>query len=412
MLNATKVRKDFPILKTQANGKPLVYLDSAATSQKPVSVINAVTKFSEEYNANIHRGIYLISERATAEYEAAREKTAKFINARDAREIVFTKNTTESINLVAYSWGLENLNAGDAVLVTEMEHHSNFVPWQQIAQLKKARFLVAPVTRSGELDETEFERLLRDYKPKLVAFTHASNVLGTINDAKKLTKKAHAVGAIVVLDAAQTVPHMPLDVRDLDVDFACFSGHKMLAPTGIGVLYGKLALLEKTRPFITGGGTIRQVNLKSITFGDVPAKFEGGTPPIAQAIGLGAAIDYLEKLGMKQVREHEKRLTRYALEKMSKLKNVEVYGPCDAEKRAGVISLNVKGVHAHDVAAVLDSDGICVRARHHCAQPLVTKLGFTATARASFYLYNTEKEIDYFVKTLEKVGKVFNKKSK
>ncbi|MBV9228316.1 MAG: cysteine desulfurase, partial [Chloroflexi bacterium] len=360
------IRKDFPILTRQVHGKPLVYLDSAASSQKPTTVIEAINTYYRTYNANVHRGVYAISEEATAAMEKARVKIARFINARQSKQIIFTRNTSESINLVAYSWGSANIHTGDLIILTEMEHHSNIVPWQLLAQRTGARLEFIPVTDDGLLRLDIYEQLLQQ-QPKLVAFTHVSNVLGTINPVQDMIAQAHAAGAIVLVDAAQSVPHMPVDVQALDVDFFCFSGHKMLGPTGSGILYGKRDLLEAMPPFMGGGDMIRTVSLRKSTWNDLPWKFEAGTPAIVEAIGLGVAVDYLSALGMDSVIQHEREITTYAMEQMQAIPGLTIYG-ADASKRGGVISFTLNDIHPHDLASILDQEvGVAIRAGHHCA---------------------------------------------
>jgi cysteine desulfurase/selenocysteine lyase len=404
--SAADIRKDFPILSRQVHGKPLVYLDSAASSQKPRAVIDAMSTYYETTHANVHRGVYEISEEATAAMERARVKVARFINARRSKQVIFTRNTTESINLVAYSWGSANIAAGDLIILTEMEHHSNLVPWHLLAQRTGARLEFIPITGDGSLQLDIYQQLLQQ-QPKLVAFTHVSNVLGTINPVQEMIAQAHAVGAIVLIDAAQSVPHLPVDVQSLDVDFLCFSAHKMLGPTGIGVLYGKRDLLEAMPPFMGGGDMIRTVGLRQSTWNDLPWKFEAGTPAIAEAIGLGAAVDYLNAIGMENVLQHEQQITRYALEQLQAVPGLTIYGP-DASKRGGVISFTLGDIHPHDLASILDQQaGVAVRAGHHCAQPLMERLGLAATARASFYVYTIEEEIDILVQGLRQAIQIF-----
>src|SRR6266436_4575401 len=352
---AAEIRKDFPILARQVHGKPLVYLDSTSSSQKPYAVIEAMSTYYEMYHANVHRGVYEISEEATARMEKARVKVARFINARRSKQVIFTRNTTESINLVAYSWGNTNITAGDLIVLTEMEHHSNLVPWQLLAQRTGARLEFVPVTGEGLLNLDVYEQLLQQ-QPKLVAFTHMSNVLGTINPAQQMIAHAHAAGAVVLLDAAQSVPHLHVDVQALDIDFLCFSSHKMLGPTGIGVLYGKRDLLEAMPPFMGGGDMIRKVGLRESTWNDLPWKFEAGTPAIAEAVGLGAAVDYLNALGMHAIQAHERQIVTYAIERLEEVPGVKVYGP-PADRRGGVAAFSLENVHPHDVAQVLDRDG-------------------------------------------------------
>jgi cysteine desulfurase/selenocysteine lyase len=405
-LNEQDVRKDFPLLSRIVHDRPLVFLDSAASSQKPRAVLDAMNVYYERYNANVHRGVYQISEEATEAMEKSRVKVARFIHARQGRQVIFTRNTTESINLVAYSWGNANIHAGDLIVLTEMEHHSNLIPWQLLAQRTGARLEFVPVTDDGLLQLDIYEQLLQQH-PKLVAFTHVSNVLGTINPAKEMIASAHAAGAVVLLDGAQSVPHMPVDVQALDADFFCFSGHKMLGPTGIGVLYGKRDLLEAMPPFMGGGDMIRTVSLRESTWNDLPWKFEAGTPAIAETIGLGAAIDYLNTLGMENVRQHEQTLTRYAMEQLGAIDGLTIYGP-PAEQRGSVISFTLADIHPHDLASILDQEaGVAVRAGHHCAQPLMERYGLSATARASFYVYNTKAEIDVLVQGLQRALEIF-----
>jgi cysteine desulfurase / selenocysteine lyase len=403
-----EIRQDFPILSREVHGKPLVYLDSTASSQKPTAVIDAMSHYYQTYNANIHRGVYQISEEATIAMDKARVKMARFINARQSKQVIFTRNTTESINLVAYSWGGANIHTGDLIVLTEMEHHSNLVPWQLLAQRTGAQLEFVPVSDDGLLQLDIYQQLLQR-QPKLVAFTHMSNVLGTINPAKDMIIQAHSVGATVLLDAAQSVPHLPVDVEDLDVDFLAFSGHKMLGPTGIGVLYGKRALLEAMPPFMGGGDMIRTVHLRESTWNDLPWKFEAGTPAIAEAIGLGAAVDYLNELGMAAVQQHEQAITRYALEQLQAIAGLKMYGPDDASQRGGVISFLLDDIHPHDLASILDQEaGVAIRAGHHCAGPLMERYGVAATARASFYIYTLPAEIDILVQGLRKAQHIFH----
>jgi len=399
------VKQDFPIFKRRVYGKPLIYLDNAATTQKPRQVIEAICEFYQNYNANVHRGVYRLSIEATEAFENARAKVAKFINAKDS-EIVFTKNATEALNLVAYSWGLSNLKEGDRILLTEMEHHSNIVPWQLIAKYTGAVVDYIPINEEGLLIDEEVDRLL-DLRPKIVSITHASNVLGTINDVKEIVKKAHEVGAIAVVDAAQSVPHMQVNVKDLDCDFLAFSGHKALGPLGVGVLYGRRDLLKEMIPFLGGGDMISRVWLSGSEWNELPWKFEAGTSSVADVIGLGAAVDYLTSIGMSRVREHEVKLTEYAFKKLSEIPDIRIYGPRDLEKRGAVVSFNLSSIHPHDLATILDEKGIAIRAGHHCAMPLMTKLGVPATARASFYIYNSESDIDALVEGLYEARRIF-----
>jgi cysteine desulfurase/selenocysteine lyase len=399
------IKRDFPIFKRRIYGKPLIYLDNAATTQKPRQVIEAIREFYENYNANVHRGVYRLSVEATEAYENARAKVARFINAKDS-EIIFTRNTTEALNLIAYSWGLCNLKRGDRILLTEMEHHSNIVPWQLIAKHTGAVIDYIPFNEEGLLVEEEVDKLL-NLGPKIVSITHASNVLGTINNVEEIVEKAHKVGAITVVDAAQSVPHMPVDVKEIGCDFLAFSGHKALGPLGVGVLYGKRDLLEEMNPFLGGGDMISRVWLSGAEWNELPWKFEAGTSSVADAIGLGAAIDYLKSIGMDKVRAHEVKLTDYALRRLSEIPDIKIYGPRDLDKRGAVLSFNIAGIHPHDVASILDEEGIAIRAGHHCAQPLVTKLGVEATARVSFYIYNSESDIDALVEGLYKARRIF-----
>lgn len=402
------IRKDFPILLRQVHGKPLVYLDSTASSQKPQAVIDAMSTYYQTYHANVHRGVYALSEEATAAMEKARIKVARFINARQGKQIIFTRNTTESINLVAYSWGGANIHAGDLIILTIMEHHSNLIPWQLLAERAGARLEFIPVTDDGLLRLDVYEQLLQQ-QPKLVAFTHMSNVLGTINPAKQMIEQAHAAGATVLVDAAQSVPHLPVDVQALDADFLCFSGHKMLGPTGIGVLYGKRELLEAMPPFMGGGDMIGKVGLRKSTWNVLPWKFEAGTPAIAEAIGQGVAVDYLSALGMENVLRHEQAITNYALQQLQSVPGLTIYGSQSADKRGGVISFTLGDIHPHDLASILDQEmGVAVRAGHHCAQPLMEHFGLAATARASFYVYTIPEEIDVLVQGLHKALHIFN----
>jgi cysteine desulfurase/selenocysteine lyase len=405
-LNVYEVRKDFPILQRKtSNGVPLVYLDSTATSQKPLPVIEAMDSYYRRSNANIHRGVHTLAEEATALYEDARGKIAKFINAPSARQVIYTRNTTESINLVAYSWARANLKMGDLVILTEMEHHSNLVPWHMLQMERGIELDFIPVTDSGLLDLDAYKTLL-NRTPKLVSFTHMSNVLGTINPADDIIRLAHEAGAVTLVDGAQSVPHLKVDVQALNADFYAFSAHKMCGPTGIGVLYGKADLLEKMPPFLGGGDMIREVKLRSFRPNSLPHKFEAGTPAIAEAVGFGAAVDYLSSLGMDNIAAHEHEITEYALERLVEIPGVKLFGP-DAGHKGGVAAFTLDGVHPHDVAQILDKDGIAVRAGHHCAQPLHEKFGIPATSRASFYLYSTKEEVDLLVNGIYKVKELF-----
>ncbi len=401
-----RIRQDFPILAREVHpGVKLIYLNSTATSQKPEAVIEVMNTFYRNSNANIHRGVHTLAEEATAQYEQARVKIAKFINAASAHEIIYTRNATELINLVAYSWARNNLKSGDLVILTEMEHHSNLVPWHILAAERGVRLEFIPVTDEGLLDLDAYRGLLAQ-GPKLVSFTHMSNVLGTITPAAEIIRLAHEAGAITVLDAAQSVPHTKVDVRALDVDFMAFSAHKMCGPTGIGALYGKSNLLESMPPFLGGGDMIKEVKLRSFRPNSVPHKFEAGTPAIAESVGFGAAVDYLTGIGMEEIAGHEHEIIEYALERLEEVPGLRIFGPA-ASKKGGVASFTFDGIHPHDVAQILDRDGIAVRAGHHCAQPLHEKFGIPATTRASFYLYSTREEVDALINGLYNVKKVF-----
>jgi len=406
-LDPYALRADFPILATTSHGHPLVYLDSAATSQKPLAVLEAIEGFYRGYNANVHRGIYEIGERATAAYEHARALAAGFINAPSAHEIVFTRNATEAINLVAGSWGRGAIGRGDAIVLTEMEHHANLVPWQLLVQEKDGDLEFIPITDDGLL-RVDLLDVLLELHPKLVAFAHVSNTLGTINAVREITERAHAAGALVLVDGAQAVPHLAVDVQALGVDFYAFSGHKMLGPTGSGVLWARRELLEAMPPFLGGGEMIREVHLRRSDWNDVPWKFEAGTPDIAGAIGLGAAVEYLTELGMDRVRAHERELVTYALDVLPReVPAIELYGPLDPDLRGGVVAFNLPGVHPHDVAQVLDRFGVCVRAGHHCTMPLHERLDLAATVRASFSVFSTREDLDALVAGLKEVVTLF-----
>ncbi len=391
------IRKDFPLINQTIDGKPLVYLDSAATTQKPQIVLDTIAKYYSEYNANIHRGIYHIAEKATSEFEAVRDRITSFVNAEDRAEIIFTKGTTESINLVAYSWGRKFLKLGDEILITEMEHHSNNVPWQLVAQVTGAILKYIPVNDDGELENP---RSYINENTKFVAVIHQSNVLGTVNPVEEIISRAHEVGAKVLVDGAQSTPHLPIDVQEMGCDFFTFSGHKMMGPTGVGVLYGKKEILSEMDPFLGGGEMIKDVSMDTVSFNELPWKFEAGTPNIAQVIGLGSALDYINKIGLDVINHQGELLKEYALEKISKIEGVTIYG--HAQNRGPVVSFNIEGVHPHDLAQLLDQQHICIRVGHHCAQPLLTKFGITSSARASFYVYNTTEEIDILIQGIEK----------
>ncbi len=406
-MNVEKIRADFPILGRQVHGKPLVYLDSAATSQKPKTVLETLVDYYTRSNANIHRGIHALSEEATGLYEGSRQKIARFIGAPKPDTVIFTRNTTESVNLVAHAWGRRHIQAGDEILLTEMEHHSNLVPWQMLAQARGAGLRFIPVSTEGRLALEELPRLLTP-KTKLVSLTLMSNVLGTLNPVKEVIQASHAQGIPVFVDGAQGVPHQAINVMEMNCDFLAFSAHKMLGPTGVGVLYGKEALLEEMDPFLGGGDMIRDVWLDRSIWNDIPWKFEAGTPNIADVVAFGAAIDYLERIGMGEIRRHEEELTREALRKLQAIDGLTIHGPKEAVNRGAVISFEVNGLHPHDLGQILDSEGVAIRAGHHCCKPLMRKMGLTATARASFYLYNTPEEIDALVRSILKAKEVFS----
>ncbi|MBM7713965.1 cysteine desulfurase/selenocysteine lyase [Bacillus thermophilus] len=405
-MNWSEVRKQFPILDQEVNGHPLVYLDSAATSQKPIQVIAALDEYYKGYNSNVHRGVHTLGTKATDKYEGAREKARNFLNASSAEEVIFTRGTTTALNIVAASYGRANVEEGDEIVITYMEHHSNIIPWQQIAKEKGATLKYIPLQEDGTINLDDAANTISE-KTKIVSVTHVSNVLGVINPIKELAAIAHRNGAVMVVDGAQGAPHIKVDVKDLDVDFYAFSGHKMGAPTGIGILYGKKEHLENMEPIEFGGEMIDFVGLYESTWKELPWKFEAGTPIIAGAIGLGVAIDFLNEIGQEAILEHEHKLAAYAMEKMSQLDGLTIYGPVEPEKRAGVVTFNLEEVHPHDVATVLDSEGIAVRAGHHCAQPLMKWLDVSATARASFYIYNNEQDIDRLVEGLVKTKEYF-----
>lgn len=407
-LSIENIRKDFPILKRKVrDNKPLVYLDNASTTQKPKQVIDALTNYYNNYNANIHRSVYSIAEEATEAYEKVRDKVAKFLNISKREEIIFVRGTTEGINLVAYAWGRKHIKEGDIIVTTEYEHHSNIVPWQLLVKEKGAKLEYIEIDDNGELILDQLDKYLATGKVKLVVFSLMSNVLGTISDAEKIISKCHEAGVKTLVDAAQAVPHMSVDVTKLGCDFFAFSAHKMLGPTGIGVLWVRKSVLETMDPFHGGGDMIREVHKYETTWNDLPYKFEAGTPNIADVIGFGSAIDYLSQLGMETVRKHEMELTQYALDKMSQIKGIVIYGPKDVSKRGGVISFNFHDVHPHDVATIVDREGIAIRSGHHCAQVLMEKLNVAATNRASFYIYNTKQDVDKLIQSLEKVSELF-----
>jgi len=407
-ISVEQIRKDFPILQRKVrNNKSLVYLDNAATAQKPIQVINAITDFYTNHNSNIHRAVHALAEESTEAYEMTRDKVAQFLNIKDRQEIIFVRGTTEAINLVAYAWGRQNIREGDIVVTTEYEHHSNIVPWQLLTQEKRAKLEYIGVDDDGQLILDQLDNYLATGKVKLVAVSQMSNVLGTISDVSEIIKRCKKAGARVLIDGAQSVPHMKVDVDGLGCDFFAFSAHKMLGPTGVGVLWAKKELLENMVPFHGGGDMIREVHKYETTWNDLPYKFEAGTPNIADVIGFAAAIDYLNNLGMDYVREHEVELTKYALEKLSAVKGIKLYGTKDISKRGGVISFNFADIHPHDLATIIDEDGIAIRSGHHCAQVLMERLDVAATSRASFYIYNTKDEIDALINSLSRAARLF-----
>jgi len=406
-LDVARIRADFPILERTVRGKPVAYLDNAATSQKPRQVIDAMRRVFEEHNANIHRGVYEFSETTTAEFEGAREKVARFLNAASPREIVFVRNATEGVNLVAYAWGRDHIKAGDRIVSTVLEHHSNFVPWQQLAKDVGAEIVMIDIDNDGRLRRDQFSAALKAGRVRLVAITHTSNGLGTVLPAKELVAEAKAAGASVLVDAAQAVPHQKVDVRDLGADFLVFSGHKMLAPPGSGAVWAREATFEAMRPFLYGGDMISRVTVEKTSWNELPWKFEAGTSSYVDAIGLGAAVDYLEGVGMDRIHEHELSLVGYALPRLEAIPGVTIYGPRTLDDRVGVVSFNIDGIHPHDVAQIFDREGVCVRAGHHCNQLLMAKLDVPATTRASFYLYNTTEECDRLLGAISSAKKVF-----
>ena len=408
IFESEKIKGDFPLLEREVNGKPIVYLDSAATSQKPIEVIDRMTDYYKQINANVHRGAYHIAELATSEMEETRAKVSRFINASSEKEIVFTKNATEAINLVAYTWARSQLKEGDVILLSSLEHHSNIVPWHQLSSERNIEIRWIPITQDGQLDLSSIDELLADVK--LLCVSAVSNALGTINPVKQIVDAAHKVGAICLVDACQSVPHFKTDVAELGADFLAFSGHKMCGPTGIGVLWGRLEILEKMPPFLGGGEMILNVTSDGFTTNEVPWKFEAGTPPIAEIIGLGVAVSYLEKIGMEVIREHEQNLTSYALDLLNERfgDDLTIHGPEEVVNRSGVISFSYRDIHPHDISQVLDQYGVCVRAGHHCCKPLMTLLGVNATARASLYIYNGESDIGVLADAIDEVGKIFS----
>ena len=408
VINIESIRNDFPILKRKVHkDKPLIYLDNAATTQKPIQVIDAISNYYLNYNSNIHRAVHELAEEATAAFEATRDKVAKFINVQNREELVFVRGTTEAINLVAYAWGRQNVQKDDIIVTTEYEHHSNIVPWQLLAKEKGAKLEYIGVDDNGELILDQLGGYLDTGRVKLVTFSQMSNVLGTITDSAEIIKKCHEKGVRVLVDAAQSVPHLEIDLQKLDCDFFAFSAHKMLGPTGVGVLWAKKELLESMTPFNGGGDMIREVHKYETTWNDLPYKFEAGTPNIAGVIGFSVAMDYLERIGMGKVREHEIELTKYALDELSQIKGIKLYGPNEIAKRGGVISFNLGDIHPHDLATIIDEDGVAIRSGHHCAQVLMERLGVAATSRASFYIYNTREEVDVFIKSLDRARELF-----
>ena len=406
MLDIKKIRNDFPILSRKVHDKPLIYFDNAATSQKPISVINSLTEFYSNYNSNVHRGVHTLSMESTDLFEEARNRVAKFINSKNSESIIWTRNSTEGINLVSNSWGRKNIHPGDEILVTSMEHHSNLVPWQILADINKAKLVILPINNDGTLDLNEIDTFINS-KTKIVSVVHMSNSLGTINPIQELCNKAHKVGAKFMLDGAQSVPHIPTNVEDIDCDFLVFSGHKMLGPTGIGVLYVKPEILEDMDPFLTGGEMVLEVSYQNAKWNELPMKFEAGTPNIADAIALGEAIVYLENIGMENIRNHEIELTEYALSKFKSLDKLTLFGPLDSSIRGGILSFHSEDIHPHDIGTFLDHEGIAIRTGHHCTMPLIRSLNIPATSRASFYIYNTKDEIDHFIDSLENAIRYF-----
>lgn len=408
MINPLTLKQDFPILSRLINGKSLIYLDNASTTQKPQSVINALTEFYEQHNANIHRGIYTLSEESTDLYEKSRKTTQQFINAQHAEEIIFTRNTTESINLVAKTWGNQNIQKGDHILVSALEHHSNLVPWQELCREKSAILDVIPMNADGTLMLDQLDTLITK-QTKLIAITHISNVLGTIVPIEKIIQKAHAVGALILIDAAQSTPHMPIDVQSLGCDFLVFSGHKMLGPTGVGILYGQREILSAMPPFLHGGDMVLEVSQQKASWNALPYKFEAGTPNIADVVAFEKAVTYLTNIGLDNIRQHETTLLTYALGKLAEIPGLTLYGPQNTKRQAGIISFNIDGVHAHDTASIFNETNVCIRSGHHCSQPIMNTLGVSSTARMSFYLYNSTDDIDAAISAIENVKKTFKK---
>jgi cysteine desulfurase/selenocysteine lyase len=406
-LNVHRIRKDFPILGRKIRDKPLVYFDNAATTQKPLSVIDAIRDYYMNYNSNIHRAVHQMAEEATHAYETTRQKVARFINSRSTDEIIFTRNATEAINLVSHAWGQDNIRRDDRIVITELEHHSNIVPWQVLCNQTRASLDYIEVDDGGCLDMDSYEKTLRNRKTRLISISEVSNVLGTIVPIREIVKKAHAKDIPVLVDAAQSVPHMPVDVQATDCDFMVFSAHKMLGPTGVGILYVKKEILEELQPFISGGDMIKEVHKYETVYNDLPYKFEAGTPNIADVIGFGAAMDYLNRLGMDRVRDHEIELTKYAMDAMKDIRGMTLYGPLDAKNKGGVISFNLGDIHPHDLATILNDHGIAIRSGHHCAQVLMEKFDLSATSRASFYIYNTIEEVDKFINALNDARRLF-----
>jgi cysteine desulfurase/selenocysteine lyase len=408
ILNVSKIREDFPILRRIVNGNNrLVYLDNAATTQKPMAVINAITDYYMNYNSNIHRAVHQLAEEATLAYESTREKIAKFINARFIEEIIFTRNATEAINLISYTWGSLNINQDDIVVITEFEHHSNIVPWQILTHRKGAHLKYIGVDDDGYLRLKDYQKYLESGRVKLVSISEMSNVLGTIVQLKEIIKIAHEKGIPVLVDGAQSVPHMPVDVQSTDCDFMAFSAHKMLGPTGVGILYVKKEILEKMPPFIGGGDMIKEVHKQKTMYNDIPYKFEAGTPNIADVIGFASAIDYLKVIGMDNVRQHELEITQYALNALRGVEGLTIYGPLDPHHRGGVLSFNVGDIHPHDLATIMNEHGVAIRSGHHCAQVLMERLDVSATSRASFYIYNTKEEVDILINVLRQARRIF-----